>query len=75
MTSKCTHDYNEEVVISTTATEKATQQHYEWLRPRPRCWQFGHIDLFCTRASNMGTSKSTRTDWSYVTHTRFSSDY
>ena len=29
---KRTHDYNVEVVITITAPEKATQQHYEWLR-------------------------------------------
>ena len=33
---KQTHDLNEEVVITITAPEIATQQHYEWLRPRPR---------------------------------------
>ena len=32
---KRTHDdYNEDVVITMTAPEKATQQHCEWLRPR-----------------------------------------
>ena len=33
---KRTHDYNEEVVITITAPENATQHHYEWLRLRPR---------------------------------------
>ena len=56
-------------MITITAPEKAAQQHYEWLRPRPRGWYFGHIDIVCTRASNIGTSKSTHIDALF--HTRF----
>ena len=37
---KRTHDLNEEVVITITVPEKATHQHYEWLRPRPRGWYY-----------------------------------
>ena len=37
---KRTHDLNEGVVTTTTTPEKATQQHYEWLRPRPRGWYY-----------------------------------
>ena len=39
---KRTHDKKEEVVIATAAPEIATQQHYEWLRPRPKeCGRLG----------------------------------
>ena len=55
-------------MITITALEEATQ-HYEWLRPRPRGWSVGHIDIVCTRASNIGTSKSTHND--ALLHTRF----
>ena len=35
-----THNENEEVVITIAAPDKATQQHCEWLRPRPREWYY-----------------------------------
>ena len=35
-------------------------------------YKFGHIDIVCTRASNVGTSKSTHTD--ALLHARFLSD-
>ena len=35
-------------------------------------YEFGNIDIVCTRASNIGTSKSTHTD--ALLHTRFLSD-
>ena len=52
-------------MITITAPEKATQQLCGWLRSRPRgvvLYEFGHIDIVCTRASNIGTSKKTHTD-------------
>ena len=33
--------------------------------------EFRHIDIVCTRASNVGTSKSTHTDAIFITHTFF----
>ena len=72
---KRTHGLNEEVVIMITASEKATQQHYEWAAStasRVVLYESGHIDIVCTRASNIGTSKSTHTDT--LLHTRFLSD-
>ena len=63
-------------MITITTPEKAKHLHCEWLRARPREWYYtssGTSTKVCTRASNIGTSKSTHTDDALL-HTRFSSD-
>ena len=57
------------------APGKATQQYCKWLRPRGLeggIIQDRAIDIVCTRASNIGTSKSNYSD--ALLHTRFLSD-